>query len=313
MSSRKLHSIFSGRKLLPETEMRASMITGGQVTLAGKLSREHAWNGQSLLATPIVVVEGGAVVDIHWAVMGALKDITFNAHQVWHGGSKDLKVAVKVPDMGIFTFPGACNLSHWLGREELEVSYTLPQAADGEEDAALTWEEAANHGVGDFSLRCLVAPREHRGAGVWVAANPHSKEELEQSLGANSNSHITPHITQQRHEELPYPNTKTGRAAYAIFTRQEQERDGYGVAVRPWIDVTAEGEEDAVSPDPDDLKESVLRPMRDSTTAATATMAVAIGARMRAVAAGTAQPPRNLPHVFPEFQPSVGGQPPAVG
>ena len=29
--------------------------------------------------------------------------------------------------------------------------------------------------------------------------------------------------------------------------------------------------------------------------------------------AGTAQPPRNLPHVFPEFQPSVGGQPPAVG
>ena len=43
--------------------MRASMISGGSVTLGAKLQADHGWSGSSLLAAPIAVVEAGAVVD----------------------------------------------------------------------------------------------------------------------------------------------------------------------------------------------------------------------------------------------------------
>ena len=89
---------------------------------------------------------------------------------------------------------------------------------------------------------------------------------------------------------------------------QEQVSDGFGFAVIPWLDVTAEGEEDATLPDSDDIKEAVLRFMRSSTTAATATTAAAIEARMRAVEEGKAIPPKHPAHVFPEFRASEGGQ-----
>lgn len=45
-----LHKIFAGRKKVLENEMRASMITGGAVTLGLKLQQDHGWNGTSLLA-----------------------------------------------------------------------------------------------------------------------------------------------------------------------------------------------------------------------------------------------------------------------
>ena len=53
MSTTKFHKMFNGRKLLPTTEMNASLITGGTVTLANKLTREHGWNGSSLLKNDV--------------------------------------------------------------------------------------------------------------------------------------------------------------------------------------------------------------------------------------------------------------------
>ena len=79
-----------------------------------------------------------------------------------------------------------------------------------------------------------------------------------------------------------------------MFSRQEQTRDGYSLGVFPWIDVTAEGEEDASLPEQDDYRESILRFLRSSTTAATATTAASMETRVRAVIA-------NKAHVFPKF------------
>ena len=114
-------------------------------------------------------------------------------------------------------------------------------------------------------------------------------------------------IVTQVHEMVPYPNTKAGRAALALFTRQEQPTDDYGFGVIPWLDVTAEGEEDATLPDSDDLKEAILRFMRSSTSTATATTAAAMETRVKAVIDGKAVAPKHPAHVFPEFQASEAG------
>ena len=78
-----------------------------------------------------------------------------------------------------------------------------------------------------------------------------------------------------------------------------------GFGVLPWVDVTAEGEEDATLPESDDMKEALLRFMRLSTCSVTATTAAAMEARLRAITTGNATKPKNPPHVFPEFRPAM--------
>ena len=251
------------------------------------------------------------MVDSHWVVLGGLKDLAFSANLLWTRAPKDLKVIVKLADLSMFSFGKTPNLFQWLEKEELEVNYTHTVVAPGEPaiTSHLSAEQAQQHGAGDFCLRVLLTPKDHLGAGLWVAATPYSRQVLQQRLGANYNTHLAPHITLAVQELTPYPNVaKFGRSCYAMFSRQEQAKDGFGYGVLPWIDVTAEGEEDASCPDPDDLKESLLRFMRASTTAATATTAASMEARMRAVVAGQAVPPKNPAHVFPVFVASTGGQ-----
>jgi hypothetical protein len=271
---------------------------------------DHGWNGTSLLAAPIAVVEAGAVVDTHWTILGGLKDLSFSANLVWPRAAKEMKVVVRLADLSMFTFAATPNLSDWLCRNELEVTFTHTVTAPGEPaiTSNISYEQAQQHGAGEFCLRCLITPKDHLGAGLWVAASPYSKATLQQRLGANFNSHLTPHITLTVNALTPYPNaSRAGRSAYALFSRQEQLGDGFGFGVLPWIDVTAEGEEDATCPDPDALKEALLVFMRASTTAATATTAGTMGARMAAVVAGQGVPPKNPAHVFPMFEVSTGG------
>ena len=82
----------------------------------------------------------------------------------------------------------------------------------------------------------------------------------------------------------------------SLFSILEQPGDGFGFAVLPWLDVTAE-----VCPDSKELKEALLRLETASTTLATATAAASLEARIRAVVAGSAVPPKNPAHVFPQF------------
>ena len=72
----------------------------------------------------------------------------------------------------------------------------------------------------------------------------------------------------------------------------------------PWLDVTAEGMEDAILPESEELKEATLRLMRDSTKIAPATMANTIEARVRSLIAGGpgASRVQNPPHVFPCYK-----------
>ena len=60
--------IFEGRKCLDETEMRASLVSGGAVALGELLREKHGWNGASLLAAPMLTLEAGSIMDNNWAV-----------------------------------------------------------------------------------------------------------------------------------------------------------------------------------------------------------------------------------------------------
>ena len=205
----------------------------------------------------------------------------------------------------MFTF-GEGNISRWIDREDLEVTYSLD---NGEE---ITYEEAKQYGVQEFCLRLLVVPSSRLGAAVNVAAHPSTKAALKQRLGENANCATTPHISLQVHEAASN-GIKLGRAAYALFTRQELVKDGYGVGVIPWLDCTAEGEDEVILPDGDEVKEATMRFMRKSTSAALSTTVGSLEVRMRSLLEGRLAPLKNPPQVFPEFVPSVGGAAPVQG
>ena len=69
-----------------------------------------------------------------------------------------------------------------------------------------------------------------------------------------------------------------GRAGHVLFSHKELLKDGFGVI--PWIDVTAEGVEEAMCPDSEDLKEATLRFLRASTTMVSTTTAAAMEQRV---------------------------------
>ena len=117
----KIHEIFAGRKQIPEESMREGIIFGGKAALAESLKKDHSWDGRTLIAAPITVLEAGAIVDNYWTVLGELRDLSFGANVLWGGGSKDLKVTVKM-DLSMFDFKDT-NISAWLDREELEVTF----------------------------------------------------------------------------------------------------------------------------------------------------------------------------------------------
>ena len=71
-----------------------------------------------------------------------------------------------------------------------------------------------------------------------------------------------------------------GRAGHVLFSHKELLKDGFGFGVIPWIDVTAEGVEEAMCPDSEDLKEATLRFLRASTTMVSTTTAAAMEQRV---------------------------------
>ena len=290
----KLNKVFKGKKKLTVTAMKEGMITGGAVTLGERLQAKYGWDGTRTMAAPILVCEAGSIVDINWVLLGALKDVTFASNYVWPGGEKEVRVSVRVGDLSMFTF-AVGNLSGWLNRDELDVTYTAPE---GE----LSFEDAQGRGVGEFCLRALICPTSHAGASIWIGAHPCKREALEGRLGADHNSSLTPHITLQLAEAEPHGLAAGGRAAHVVFTRKEKEGEGFGMGVLPWLDVTAEGVEDAVMPDPEDVKEALLRFMRSSASSAVATTGAALEKRTRALEAGSLGAPRNLAHCFPEYR-----------
>ena len=101
-----VHKIFRGRKEMSEEDMRSGTVVGGAVALAEKLRADHAWDGRTLIAAPIAVLEMGAIVDNYWSVLGELKDVSFGASTLWARGDKELRVAIKLEDLKVFNFKG---------------------------------------------------------------------------------------------------------------------------------------------------------------------------------------------------------------
>ena len=245
----KVHGIFNGRKQIPEDLMRSGVIMGGKAALAEKLKKDHSWDGRTLIAAPITVLEAGAIVDNYWSVLGELRDLSFGANLLWAKGSKDIKVTVKMEDLSMFDFKDG-NLSGWLDKDELEVTFAI---GDGEE---VSYKELTEkYGAMEFALRLLVVPTTHQGASVWVGASPYSKADIKNKLKNDASSNIAPHITLPIHEAMPHGVAAAGRAAHAVFSRQELPSDGYGLGVLPWLDCSAEGD-DAIMPSSDEIKEA---------------------------------------------------------
>ena len=61
-------------------------------------------------------------------MLGGLKDVTFMANTMWKDGSKDLKVSIKMDDLTMFAFADG-NISEWVDREDLEVTYSMDDEA----------------------------------------------------------------------------------------------------------------------------------------------------------------------------------------
>ena len=311
-----VHKIFRGRKEMSEEDMRSGTVVGGAVALAEKLKADHSWDGRTLLAAPIAVLEMGAIVDNFWSVLGELKDVSFGASTLWARGDKELRVAIKLEDLKVFNFKGGererngGNLSEWLSREDLGAGEVTFTKVDGTE---VNFEEATElHGVSEFSIRLLVVPTSHKGANIWVGACPYSRAELRTKLGNDGNSHMVPHITLPIKAAVPHGVNTASRAEHAVLSRQELPNDGWGFGCIPWLDITADGEEGAMLPTSDELKEAALCQMRQSATSAATTTPTNVEARMVALVEGRpAAPLRNFAHVFPEFTPGpVNGDPP---
>ena len=83
-------------------------------------------------------------------------------------------------------------------------------------------------------------------------------------------------------EALPN-RVPAGRAAYALFCHRELAS---GLGVLPWIDMTAEGLEDAMMPELDEVVSSTLSFLRNSTKVAPATIAAMMEKRMNALVEG---------------------------
>ena len=78
---------------------KTSMISGGTVALAEKLKSEQGWDGASILAAPVLVVESGVVADSTWVVLGPVKAITFAANALWAEAAKELRVIIELGDL----------------------------------------------------------------------------------------------------------------------------------------------------------------------------------------------------------------------
>ena len=50
------------------------------------------------------------------------------ANTMWKDGSKDLKVSIKMDDLTMFAFADG-NISEWVDREDLEVTYSMDDEA----------------------------------------------------------------------------------------------------------------------------------------------------------------------------------------
>lgn len=184
--------IFDGKKTIPEEVLRRCMVAGGAVALGAKLRDEHNWDGESLMAAPTLVLEGGVVVDSHWCVLGKLQDMSLTATAVWAGADKDMRVVVRMTDMAMFPFSDT-NLSSWLDRSELDVTFLYPGESGDLE--SIPFNEACAKGAGEFCIRALICPTSHTGGSIWIAAHPSTKAEMKTRMGENFNTHATPHIT----------------------------------------------------------------------------------------------------------------------
>ena len=292
---------------MQEAELRAGLISGGKVALANKMSAEHGWDGNSIKVVPVMVSEGGVIVDTHWELLGQVKDLVFSANSLWPKASKDIQVNICIGELSVFDFPGCTNISVQLEEEELDITFSAPNLDDPNEFTPMRWEDARQLGAGNLTFRAIVVPKDHKGATITIGAIPFTNAELVARLGNdNSNSLLTPHIGLHLNERIPTNLATAGRSIYGAFSRQEQVGDGYRIGVIPWIDVTAEGEEDAILPESDDIKEALLRFMRLSTCSVMATTVAAMESRVRAVAAGNATKLKNPADSFLVFRPSMG-------
>ena len=277
----KVNKIFNVKRKITDNVIRQGFISGGHLALADKLL-EANWDSRSLLAAPVMIIEGGNIADTHWDIFGALRDVTISAQTLWKKADKSLKICVKMTDVSIFTFPSPGNVSLWLDRRELDVSYHHVHT-EGAQPTEVSWEEAKEQfGVRDFALRCLLVPKDHQTVSLTVAAAPYSKEELQERIGNNYQGNAIPHISLQVYPQA-HSGARSGRSVLASMTRQEQEQDGFGFGVIPWCDVTADGEEKATVPDAEDLREATLRFMRSSMMLANATTAALYDVRIAAI------------------------------
>ena len=284
---------FNSRKAISATTIKDGMYEGVIEDLLAIIKDKHQWDGIKPQAAITTVMEGNRIDDPTWVVMGSVGAITFTADSLWKEAVKGIKVTLTLKDLSGFKFPCRGNASWWNKEGE---SYTVSYLQQREEDVdtvVITEGEARLQGVGDFSCRLCILPTSSRTARVWLGACPVSKEDLHTRMGEDKvNSHQVPVIL------LALGAPRNSKFLEIPFNNME-EKEGYGIGIIPWLEVSADGMDDAKVPTTEDMRRMVFQLAEASRVKLTTTGPVSIQNRIQSFQDGKSAIPLLEAAVFP--------------
>ena len=207
--------IFGGMKRIPDTEIKALMISGGAAALQRNSSKPMVGMVSPCLPPQLLYRKP----ELLWTHTGQCSAGSRMWPSLHISSGKEPQRNWRCPlrwMIWLFTFPGSSNVSHWLTHKELEVTFTHTSPGEGVVNP-ISFDQEMQNGAGELSLQCLVTPKDHKGAGVWIGGSPHSMEHLRTRLRENYNTNLMPHVTFQLDEINPHMQSKAGCSVYALF------------------------------------------------------------------------------------------------
>ena len=293
------NQIFKGKEIPSIQLLKSLRVQGGSTALKAKLINDINYDNTKILAAGVITTDpAGAIKSTHWVLMGALKMVTWPASKIWKDASKDVQIILRFPDLTVFEFPAASNMSAWNEGGQLDVRFAKKSTKE-----VIDSHTAYNMGVGDFSARAIIVPGNIHEASVWIGVVPASKEDLAEELSmATVNDHGIPHISLPL-EEMDSEAATTfsaGKAVTATMIQQELPNQGLGMAILPFLDCTSSDSEDLGNPDPVKYKEAARAFLRDISMGHPTT-AQSYDSALRKHADNSATAMKKAPSVFPEF------------
>ena len=88
------HDVFTQRGPIPGDFLKTLCVKGGGTHIDDKL-KEFGWDGQSVVAAPVISTEPGSgnILNSRWAVRGPISTRNIKASQIWPNVDKNITVS----------------------------------------------------------------------------------------------------------------------------------------------------------------------------------------------------------------------------